>query len=70
MTLGEQNLDFQISKFNANAQPYYVVLDPRDSVHRPLITPVAYEPDVAQFGAFLRAGLAQYRSPQSPLALR
>ena len=69
-TLGEQNLDFQISKFNANAQPYYVLLDPNDTASRPLLAPVAFQPDVAQFSAFLRAGVQQYHSQRTPVARR
>ena len=69
-TMGEQNLDFQISKFNANAQPYYVLLDPENPSNRPLVAPIAYEPSVAQFSAYLQAGLKQYREQRSPVATR
>jgi thiol:disulfide interchange protein DsbD len=69
-TMGEQNMDFQISHFNANAQPYYVLLDPADATSKPLITPIAYEPSVAQFSAFLRAGLQQFRRQHEPVAMR
>ena len=68
-TLGEQNLDFQISHFNANAQPFYILLDPNDATNKPLTTPIAYEPDVAQFSAFLRAGSEQFRKG-APVAAR
>ena len=27
-TIGKQNADFQITRFNNNAQPFYVVIDP------------------------------------------
>ena len=69
-TLGEQNLDFQISKFNANAQPYYAILDPSDATNKPLVVPIAYEPDAARFSAFLQAGTKQFRSTQRPVAGR
>ncbi|MFD2721443.1 cytochrome c biogenesis protein CcdA [Hymenobacter monticola] len=69
-SIGEQNLDFQISKFNANAQPYYVLLNPDDATNKPLLTPIAYEPDVAKFSAYLEAGLKQYQSQRSPVAAR
>ena len=39
-TLGDQNLDFQISRFNSNAQPHYVLLDPRKD-DKPMVKPVA-----------------------------
>ena len=69
-TLGEQNLDFQISQFNANAQPYYVLLDPNDPTHKPLLAPAAYEPDVAQFSAYLKAGVRQFNAQRAPVAAR
>jgi len=69
-SMGEQNLDFQISKFNANAQPYYVLLNPDDATNKPLLAPIAYEPDVAKFSAYLEAGLKQYQSQRSPVAAR
>ena len=69
-TLGEQNLDFQISRFRANAQPYYVLLDPNDATNKPLVAPIAYEPDVAQFSSFLTAGKQQYHNQRGPVATR
>ncbi|MCB2378037.1 thioredoxin family protein [Hymenobacter sp. BT635] len=64
-TLGEQNLDFQISRFNMNAQPYYVLLDPASTMEKPvLLAPaVAYESDVNKFIQFLETGLARHRQP-------
>ncbi|GAB3235019.1 hypothetical protein GCM10027346_24380 [Hymenobacter seoulensis] len=69
-TLGEQNLDFQISRFNMNAQPYYVILDPASTPEQPLAltASVAYEPDITAFVKFLDAGLARYQ--QQTLATR
>ena len=70
-TMGEQNLDFQISKFNANAQPYYALLDPNDASNTPLVAPIAYEPDVAKFSAYLKDGLKQFRAEHpKPVASR
>ncbi|UYZ63148.1 protein-disulfide reductase DsbD family protein [Hymenobacter weizhouensis] len=62
-TIGEQNLDFQISRFNMNAQPYYVLLDPSSTPEQPRqLTPaVAYESDITKFVQFLDAGLARHR---------
>ncbi|MBC6696807.1 thioredoxin family protein [Hymenobacter sp. BT190] len=62
-TLGKKNADLQLSGFNVNAQPFYVLLDPTapaDLAHT-LATPVAYESDVEAFIRFLDAGLARYR---------
>ncbi|WP_236704998.1 thioredoxin family protein [Hymenobacter sp. AT01-02] len=69
-TLGEQNLDFQISRFNMNAQPYYVILDPASTMEQPLAltTAVAYESDINKFIQFLDAGLTRYQQP--PVAQR
>ncbi|MCC2546887.1 thioredoxin family protein [Hymenobacter sp. BT175] len=65
--LGEQNLDFQISRFGANAQPYYVILSPDG---KSLVPPVAYDPDVTHFVNFLDAGLRNYRQQSAPVAAR
>ncbi|RZK18235.1 MAG: DUF255 domain-containing protein, partial [Hymenobacter sp.] len=58
-TIGEQNLDYQISQFKANAQPYYVLLDPANP-GQPLAAPVAYEPDVQRFSKYLAEGKMLY----------
>lgn len=59
-SLGEQNLDYSITRFGVNAQPYYVLLSP-DGVL--LNQPVTYEPDIAKFIGFLDAGLRQQQRP-------
>lgn len=59
-TLGDQNLDFQISRFNSNAQPHYVLLDPRTE-GGPLVSPVAFDANVDHFVEFLDKGLRQYK---------
>jgi thiol:disulfide interchange protein len=63
-TLGKRNADLQITRYGFNAQPYYVLLDPNDSSNKPLITPVAYEPDINRFGSFLDRGVSQFRQRQ------
>ncbi|UOR05565.1 thioredoxin family protein [Hymenobacter aerilatus] len=71
-TLGKKNADLQLTGFNVNAQPYYVLLDPEapaDLAHT-LAPPIAYEPDVAAFVRFLDAGLAQYQRQNQPVAVR
>ena len=60
-TLGDQNLDFQITRFDSNAQPHYVLLDPRTD-GAPMVNPVAFDPDVNHFVKFLNEGLRIYRS--------
>ena len=69
-TLGKQNADLQITRYGFNAQPYYVLLDPDDATNKPLVAPIAYEPNVAQFSAFLQAGLQQFRRQREPVAVR
>jgi thiol:disulfide interchange protein len=69
-TLGKQNADLQITRYGINAQPYYIILDADDATNKPLVTPIAYEPDVAQFSAFLQAGSKQFRNQRGPVATR
>ncbi|MBH8558172.1 protein-disulfide reductase DsbD family protein [Hymenobacter negativus] len=69
-TLGKQNADLQITRYGINAQPYYVILDADDATNKPLVTPIAYEPDVAQFSTFLQAGSRQFRNQRGPVAAR
>ena len=68
-TLGKQNADLQITRYGVNAQPFYILLDPNDATNQPLVAPIAYEPDVAQFSAFLQAGSKQFRKG-APVASR
>lgn len=58
-TIGKKYADFQISKFNVNAQPYYVLLDTGGKV---LIPPKAYDLNVENFLAFLDSGLAEFEA--------
>ncbi|GGE95856.1 hypothetical protein GCM10011383_03270 [Hymenobacter cavernae] len=69
-TLGKQNADLQVVRYGVNAQPYYVLLDPDNASSQPLITPVAYEPNIAEFVKFLDAGLARYHQQTTPVASR
>lgn len=69
-TLGKQNADLQVTRYGFNAQPYYVLLDPNDATNQPLVPPLAYEPNAAQFSAFLKAGSKQFSTRRSPVAAR
>ena len=60
-TLGDQNLDFQISRFNSNAQPHYVLLDPRKD-DKPMVQPVAFDANVSHFVSFLDEGKSIYQT--------
>ena len=52
-TIGKKYADFQISRFNVNAQPYYVILDTNG---QSLIPPKAYDLNIDNFISFLEAG--------------
>jgi thiol:disulfide interchange protein len=52
-TIGKQNADLQITKYNANAQPYYVIIDGDEHV---LTRPHAYDRNIQYFIDFLEAG--------------
>lgn len=52
-TIGKQNADLQITKYNANAQPYYVIIDGNENI---LTKPHAYDRNIQYFIDFLEAG--------------
>jgi len=58
-TIGKQNADFQITRFNNNAQPYYVILDHQEEL---LIQPKAYDLNPVNFAAFLDQAKASFES--------
>lgn len=66
-TIGGQNVDMQITRFQNNAQPYYVILDP--NTEDILVQPIAYETDVNKFVAFLESGIQKFRSKPTAATL-
>ncbi|MEA5461072.1 cytochrome c biogenesis protein CcdA [Arcicella sp. LKC2W] len=58
-TIGSQNADLQITHYQNNAQPYYVILDP--NTKELLVNPVSYETDIAKFTAFLDTGINAFK---------
>lgn len=56
-SIGDQNADLQIVKFNNNAQPYYCLITPNGEL---LHEPVAFNTDVAAFVKFLDTAKAKY----------
>ncbi|MCH7401659.1 protein-disulfide reductase DsbD family protein [Belliella kenyensis] len=56
-TIGKQNADFQITRFNNNAQPYYVILDHNEEL---LVRPKAYDTNIQNFVNFLDEAKAEY----------
>lgn len=65
-TVGKQNFDFQITQFNGNAQPYYVLLDTNE---QPLVAPLSYDPSVENFVEFLEKGSQEFERRMSATAL-
>ncbi|GHA74186.1 protein-disulfide reductase DsbD family protein [Pontibacter akesuensis] len=64
-TLGKKYADYQITKFNVNAQPYYVLMDAQENV---LVKPIAYDLSVENFVNFLDAGVAAYKATHDRVA--
>ncbi len=56
-TIGKQNADFQITRFNNNAQPYYVILDHNEEL---LIKPKAYDTNIQNFVNFLEEAKSEF----------
>ena len=58
-TIGQQNADLQITRFNNNAQPFYVILNRDEEL---LIEPKAYDLNVSSFVDFLDKALENHRN--------
>lgn len=56
-TIGRKNMDIEMSKFNNNAQPYYVLLGLDE---KPLVKPIGYNLDVNEFIDFLEQGKKKF----------
>lgn len=61
-TLGKKNADFQITRYNVNSQPFYVLLSPTEEL---LTKPYGYNTNVDDFVAFLNEGVRQYKKNQN-----
>lgn len=57
-TIGAQNADLQIVKYNNNAQPHYCLVDHEGNL---LLKPKNYDLNPANFAAFLDSGKAAFR---------
>jgi thiol:disulfide interchange protein len=51
-TIGDKNMDFEITRFNNNAQPYYAVVDANGKI---IVNPIGYS-SVEDFVKFLEEG--------------
>lgn len=56
-TIGNKWSDFQITRYKANAQPYYVLVDHEG---RNLNDPAGYTPEMDEYAAWLREGIKNY----------
>ena len=67
-TIGKKNFFIQLDKFKANAQPYYVILDPfkgdleqnKGKTLKPIVEPKGYDTDIESFIEFLNEGKERY----------
>ncbi|MFA6758817.1 MAG: thioredoxin family protein [Bacteroidales bacterium] len=59
-TIGKINSDLVMRKYNANAQPYYVILDP--ATEQNTTEPMGYNLDIDTFIEFLENGIEGYRN--------
>lgn len=57
-TIGKQNADLQISRFNNNAQPYYLILDANGEL---IAGPQAYNLSIPVFVEFLEKGKSAFQ---------
>lgn len=57
-TVGKKYADVQISKYKANAQPYYVLLDTNGDI---MVEPKAYDLNAGNFIKFLDSGLEEFK---------
>lgn len=57
-TIGNKWSDFEITKYKANAQPYYVLIDQSEEN---LNEPVGYTPDVEEYLKWLQEGTANFK---------
>jgi len=56
--IGQKWSEFQILKYKANAQPFYVLMDHNEEN---LIEPVGYTPDIEEYYAWLQKGVGAFK---------
>lgn len=57
--IGQKWSEFQIIRYGANAQPFYVLMDHNEEN---LTEPVAYTPDVEEYYNWLKKGIANFKN--------
>lgn len=55
-SVGNKWSDFQITKYKANAQPYYIIVD---SEGKDINQPIGYTPDITEYEAWLKSGISK-----------
>ncbi len=58
-SVGNKWTDFQISRYNRNTQPYYVILDNNE---KELVDGYGYDPDADDFIEWLNKGLTEFKN--------
>lgn len=58
-SIGNKWSDFQISRYKANAQPYYVLIDHNEEM---LVVPSGYEPDANEYYNWLKKGIQNFQN--------
>lgn len=58
-TIGQKNLDYQITKFNTNTQPFYALIDSQGNL---LNQPRGYDLNVEAFVNFLEQGIKEFQN--------
>lgn len=67
-TLGQQNVDLQVSKFNSNTQPNYFFVD--EQGNKLLEEAISYPTAPEKFASHLRAAIEKYKERQGALTVR
>lgn len=57
-SIGNKWSDFQITRYKANAQPYYIILDTNE---KSLNKPAGYMPDITEYEQWLKSGIQQLK---------
>ncbi|MDR1878747.1 MAG: thioredoxin family protein [Bacteroidales bacterium] len=58
--LGDKNLNYEIERYQMNAQPYYVLVDANEKILSRNGKGMGYEKDAQVFAQFLEEGLAEF----------
>jgi len=57
-SIGNKWSDFQITRYKANAQPYYIILDTNE---KSLNKATGYTPDITEYEQWLKSGIEQFK---------